>query len=474
MRSLLALLACLALALTAPTRASAAEAGYAIVVAAGCGTATYTGGNQPITQNTSGQTCSAASVTASISGFTAATTGTPFTATTGGATGTLPAGAVVVVSNAGATNTAYCALGGSATTANQPIPPASWFAFTVGVATQLTCATSTSTTTINMTGGAGLATGSGGGGGGGGSGSNASVGTVAATAPTSATYMGANKGGALVAPLLDTNTLLEMGVYSWGGTLLGAPSNYGTSPGAVEVMGVNASITNTPAITCALCALETGGNLATLAGAVTSSVVQSNTKQVNGVTTLAGAGATGPGAQRMTVAQDTTTLAGSAPGTAGTPSAQVATVQGAASMTPVQTALNTTPSVANGNGVVPAPTTTGGLTLKSFQVLANATSVAVDASAGQLYEVEAFNNSASIAYIKYYNTAQGSTTCGSGTPVYRQMIPAASSGGNGYLKASFYGTPFTTAITACITTGYADSDATAPAATTYIVNWWFK
>lgn len=37
--------------------------------------------------------------------------------------------------------------------------------------------------------------------------------------------------------------------YSYAGTVLGAPSNYGTSPGAVEVAGVNAYITNTPAVT---------------------------------------------------------------------------------------------------------------------------------------------------------------------------------------------------------------------------------
>lgn len=60
-----------------------------------------------------------------------------------------------------------------------------------------------------------------------------------------------------------------------------------------------------------------------------------NTAQVNGVTALTGAGATGTGSQRETVAQDTTTIAGSAPGTAGTASTQVITVQGAASMTPL-------------------------------------------------------------------------------------------------------------------------------------------
>lgn len=60
-----------------------------------------------------------------------------------------------------------------------------------------------------------------------------------------------------------------------------------------------------------------------------------NVAQVNGVTTLTGAGATGTGSQRGTVAQDTTTIAGSAPGTAGTASAQVVTVQGIAGMTKI-------------------------------------------------------------------------------------------------------------------------------------------
>lgn len=113
--------------------------------------------------NTSGQDCTAASVSASISGFTAASTGTPISVTTGGVTGTLPAGAVVVATNAGTTNAAYCKLGASATTSDQYIAPGGgWFAFTVGASTQLTCITSASTTTVNMVGGAGLPTGVGG------------------------------------------------------------------------------------------------------------------------------------------------------------------------------------------------------------------------------------------------------------------------------------------------------------------------
>lgn len=73
-----------------------------------------------------------------------------------------------------------------------------------------------------------------------------------------------------------------------------------------------------------LLSTDLAGNLRTTFGGT----VSENLAQVNGVTVLTGAGATGTGSQRITVAQDTTTIAGSAPGTAGTPSANVVTVQG--------------------------------------------------------------------------------------------------------------------------------------------------
>jgi hypothetical protein len=123
--------------------------------------------------------------------------------------------------------------------------------------------------------------------------------------------------------------------------------------------------------------------------------------------------------------------------------------------------------------VLPQPFTSGGLSVLRAQVAANTTSVAVKASAGQLYGIEAFNNSSTIAYIKLYNAAQGSTTCGAGTPVYQGMIPAAAAGGN-YVSMNVYGLPFGTAITACVTTGFADNDTTAPAASTYVINYFYK
>lgn len=128
------------------------------------------------------------------------------------------------------------------------------------------------------------------------------------------------------------------------GTPLFTSTNPGTVTGSGGTFPVTGSVTANAGtnLNTSLLALETGGNLATaatntgtIAGAITSSVMQENLKQVNGTTTLTGAGATGTGAQRETVAQDTTTIAGSAPGTAGTASANVLSVQGEASMTPL-------------------------------------------------------------------------------------------------------------------------------------------
>lgn len=114
-----------------------------------------------------------------------------------------------------------------------------------------------------------------------------------------------------------------------------------------------------------------------------------------------------------------------------------------------------------------------GSSVKSIQVANNTTSVAVDASAGTLYGIRAFNNSGTIAYGKLYNTAQGSVTCGSGTPVDRFMIPAGSSGA-GFIWTSTVGVMYSTAITICVTTGFGDSDTTAPAASTYEVSFDYK
>ena len=249
-----------------------------------------------------------------VTGFAPASVGTPISVTTGGVTGTLPAGTVVVASNAGATNTAYCALGASSTTAQQPIPPGGWFAFTVGAATQLTCITSTSTTTVNMVGGSGLPTGSGGGGGGG---SGGAV-TIASGGVASGAY--------------------ASGAFAVGSGADGWFTTFGTKADAANIATGQTFMSAIRQVDADIVTLNTtAGNPLAGGSAIIGKVGIDQTTPgttngeaivgVNATAALAGAGATGAGSLRLTAAQDTSTIAGSAPGTAGTPSANVLTAQ---------------------------------------------------------------------------------------------------------------------------------------------------
>lgn len=213
---------------------------------------------------------------------------------------------------------------------------------------------------------------------GGGGGSNASVGANGVTGPTSSTQIGSVDGSGNLQPASATNPIPVTGTIS--ATLAGFTPNgntaniatvNGTSADVALPAGTVVAVTNTgsadlrfrvtvgagtavltdqylkagatvgvtvgtnthiSAITAGgTTSLNVAGGVGLVTGfgvtpAVTNQSV--NVAQVNGVTTLTGAGATGTGAQRVGVAQDTTTIAGSAPGTAGTPSTNVVSVQG--------------------------------------------------------------------------------------------------------------------------------------------------
>lgn len=191
-----------------------------------------------------------------------------------------------------------------------------------------------------------------------------------------------------------------------------------------------------------------------------ASNISTNEAQINGVTPLMGNGVTGTGSQRVTIASDNTAFSVNSTLQAGSAKFGQAAID--------QTTPGTT------NAVQTIPGTSGGLLIKSFIVANNTTSVAVDASAGQVYAIAAYGvASATPVWLKLYNAAQGSTTCGSGTPVERHLIATASTG-NGVVVPINSGEPYGTAITACVTAGIADNDTTAPAASSYIVNVYYK
>jgi hypothetical protein len=207
-------------------------------------------------------------VSASISGFAPAGAYGMLTATGSSATTALPAGAVVVAYNTG-TTAVSCTLGVTAVANEDQIAPGGFFSYTVGNNANIACIDQTGSVSnlVVLSGGSGVATGSGGGGSGGGAVTVADGADVAQGSTTQAACAGdATSGcsieqrlqriaqdvttlnGTAAAALADcgatpcTNKIGVVGVNTWGGSTLGAGSNYGTSPGAVVVPGVNASM----------------------------------------------------------------------------------------------------------------------------------------------------------------------------------------------------------------------------------------
>lgn len=83
------------------------------------------------------------------------------------------------------------------------------------------------------------------------------------------------------------------------------------------------------------------------------------------------------------------------------------------------------------------------------------TAVAVDASAGTLWGYYFYNPNASVCYVQFWNTAQGSVTVGTTAPVLTLGIPATSAA-NVQLAV---GDAYSTAITIAATTARAGGTA---------------
>lgn len=122
----------------------------------------------------------------------------------------------------------------------------------------------------------------------------------------------------------------------------------------------------------------------------------------------------------------------------------------------------TTPGTTNAVQAIPG--TTGGLTTFYLTAAASTNATNVKASAGQLYRAELSNNSATLAYVSFYNTS-GTPTCGTSI-VYQMMIPANSTSGAGWVSAGSMGLAFSSGIGICVTTGIAGTGNVAASAYT--------
>lgn len=116
--------------------------------------------------------------------------------------------------------------------------------------------------------------------------------------------------------------------------------------------------------------------------------------------------------------------------------------------------------------------TTGGLSTYYDADLDEA-AIAVKASAGTLYAIEAFNTTDAPLYLQLFNVAQGSVTVGTTTPTNQWVIPGnANSDGAGFTFNVPQGVAYGTAITAACSTNSEGNGA--PGAGACIVNIHYK
>lgn len=129
---------------------------------------------------------------------------------------------------------------------------------------------------------------------------------------------------------------------------------------------------------------------------------------------------------------------------------------------------------AGGLYVTELPTTKGGEThYRNLDI--DETGVSIKASAGQVYDVHAWNRTTSARYLKLYDIS-AAPTVGTTTPVV--TIPLEPSGTNGLPKPTILrfkaGMAFASGIGIGCTTGFADNDTGAPGANDVIVSLGYK
>lgn len=119
----------------------------------------------------------------------------------------------------------------------------------------------------------------------------------------------------------------------------------------------------------------------------------------------------------------------------------------------------------NGDGsqiirVVPSAGTTGGATAYFLQPAASDNHAVIKAGAGVVYGIAAFNNSATINYVRLYNATTGFNGCNSATNHVTQFQIPASTAVGGFTFNLGPGITFSTGISICVTSGYALTDTT--------------
>jgi hypothetical protein len=119
--------------------------------------------------------------------------------------------------------------------------------------------------------------------------------------------------------------------------------------------------------------------------------------------------------------------------------------------------------------------TTGGATNYFVQPTASDNHVVIKNGAGQVYSIQATNNSATVNYLRLYNLGTGFNGCatsgagGTASLVGQWAIPASTAGA-GIVAQIPVGIAFSVGISICVTSGYSLTDATNATASALSVN----
>jgi hypothetical protein len=467
-----------------------------------------------------------ASVSASVAGFTM-NSATPVNMSVTNATSrvALPTGAVVLVQNDG-TKEAYVNLGDGTVTSTTNyigVPAQGGCALTVGANVDLAAITAGSdTTTLKINGGTGLAqTCYGGGsssGGGGGAVTVADGADVTQGAKADAKSTATDSTPITVMQVLKQISASVQAPPSQAVTNAGTFAVQSTAQASSAVMGhVIADTGSTTAVTQATAAnlnatvaQSTGSNLhmvvdsatgvaqgsttsgqtlspigcRTLTSAPTDTTAQTNmpwcrvngtqatdTASINGTTVSTGTGAQGAGAQRVTVATDSATVAGSASLPAGSNVIGHVIADTGSTTAATQATGTNLHTVTDSTSVSQAiPGTSGGLSFATITAANSTNATNLKASAGQLYHITGYSAAAVPTWISFYNTA-GTPSCGTSI-VYQMLIPVNSTSGGGAVDDIPSGLAFSTGIGYCITTGIAGTGSVA--ATSIVANFGYK
>ncbi|MGI9505799.1 MAG: hypothetical protein ACR2RE_22395, partial [Geminicoccaceae bacterium] len=150
----------------------------------------------------------------------------------------------------------------------------------------------------------------------------------------------------------------------------------------------------------------------------------------------------------------------------------LATVAGAVSGTEMQVdVVAALPAGSNLIGDVGIGVRTSGGTTLYKNIDVDESEDEVKGTAGQVYWIHAMNLSAATLFLKFYNATAANVTVGTTVPDLTFPIPTqGDTNGAGFTLSIPNGIAFGTAITIAATTGVADNDSGAPAANAVVVN----